>query len=80
MVIVQNPIKIASKKVRPSVKGDFNGECNRGACYRSRAVFYNHSTHKYYCPKCARLINEFNRDDAMRLYGHDLCTYGLQTK
>jgi hypothetical protein len=55
-------------------KGEFGGECNRSACTRKYAYLYNHSTRKYYCIECARQINEANRDDSMRLYGHELCT------
>lgn len=59
-------------------KGDYNGECNRTACSKGSAVYYNHSTRKYYCEKCALLINEYNYADAHRIYGHDLCTLGEQ--
>ncbi|MCK5616379.1 hypothetical protein KAR91_81710, partial [Candidatus Pacearchaeota archaeon] len=31
-------------------------------------------TRKYYCESCAVDLNEYNRIDALRLYGHDLCT------
>lgn len=54
-------------------KGEFNGECNRTACNNNPANFFNHSTKKYYCGSCALKINEYHAD-AMRLYGHDLCT------
>jgi hypothetical protein len=55
-------------------KGKFNQECNRTACNKKGAVFYNHSTRMFYCPACAMLINEMNHSDAIRLYGHELCT------
>jgi hypothetical protein len=55
------------------MKGDYNQECNRTACNNLEAVYYNHSTRKYYCPVCAFHINEANRADAQRLYGHELC-------
>lgn len=58
------------------IKGVFNGLCNRTACQSRRAVFYNWSTQKYYCPACAKLINDGNHADAIRLYGHELCTVG----
>jgi hypothetical protein len=56
------------------MKGDFNDICNRTACNNPRAIFYNHSTKKYYCVGCAHMINERNRTNAILLYGHDLCT------
>ena len=39
-------------------KGDFNGECNRGACTKRNAIWYNSPMYKYYCTSCARMINE----------------------
>lgn len=55
-------------------KGEHNGSCNRTACQAPGANYYNHSTRKYYCEPCAILINNANRQDAMRMFGHDLCT------
>lgn len=59
-------------------KGLYNGSCNREACQDPGAVWYNHGTRKYYCAGCAKTLNEdpFNRSDAHRSYGHDLCTLG----
>lgn len=54
-------------------KGEFYGECNRTACSNYYATFYNHSTKKYYCPSFAAKINRYNRADATRIFGHDLC-------
>jgi hypothetical protein len=56
------------------MKGDLNDECNRTVCHRSPANWYNHSTRKHYCHECALIINRENERDAMRLYGHALCT------
>lgn len=56
------------------MKGDHKEECNRTVCSNSPAVYYNHSTRKYYCIECAELINRMNRADAFRMFGHDLCT------
>ncbi len=40
-------------------KGQLNGICNRKACNSKRnVVFFNDQTYRYYCPKCARAINE----------------------
>lgn len=57
-------------------KGTFNGICNRSACDNDEATYYNYSTQMYYCPACAKLINDVNRSDSMRLFGHDLCLPG----
>jgi len=58
-------------------KGVLNGKCNITSCQKpNSATWYNHSTRKYYCPSCARRLNndEFNKRDAMTMFGHDLCT------
>lgn len=55
-------------------KGTFNGKCNRTACQKPGAIYFNHSTRAYYCEECAEMINDMNRQDAYRLFGHDLCT------
>lgn len=58
-------------------KGELNGSCNITSCQKpNSATWYNHSTRKYYCPSCARRLNndEFNKRDAMKMFGHDLCT------
>jgi late competence protein required for DNA uptake (superfamily II DNA/RNA helicase) len=57
-------------------KGEYQGGCNRSACDNHNAEYYNHSTRMYYCRSCVKLINGVNRNDAMRLFGHDLCTIG----
>jgi len=54
-------------------KGDYQQECNRTVCKNSHADYYNYSTRKYYCAPCAFLINDANRLDAIRLFGHELC-------
>ena len=56
-----------------SGKGEKGGICNRTACENSGAVYFNFSTEKYYCPSCAELLNDNNREEAMNIYGHDLC-------
>ena len=55
-------------------KGIKNGRCNRTACQKPDAVYYNHSTMKYYCKSCADMLNEYNKKEAFELYGHKLCT------
>lgn len=59
------------------MKGEYNQECNITSCQKpNSAIWFNHGTQKYYCPSCANRLNndEFNKRDAMRLYGHNLCT------
>lgn len=62
----------------PDDKGKYMGSCNRSSCLAPGAYWYNHSTRKYYCENCAHWLNtdDFNRRDALLLYGHDLCTEG----
>jgi len=58
-------------------KGELNGSCNITSCQKpNSATWYNHGTRKYYCKSCAMRLNndEFNKRDAMRMFGHDLCT------
>ena len=38
-------------------KGKENGSCNRKACQRPGAVFFNTSTRAWYCAPCAHKIN-----------------------
>lgn len=63
---------------KPLNKGLYLGSCNRIACLKPGANWYNHSTQEYYCEACAHWLNDdvFNKKDAMRIWGHDLCTYG----
>jgi hypothetical protein len=58
-------------------KGHYGGSCNVTACQLpNSAVWFNHGTRKYYCETCAYVLNndKFNKADAARMYGHDLCT------
>jgi hypothetical protein len=57
-------------------KGDFLGQCYRMVCKNEPAEWYNHSTRKYYCHRCAFLINDANYKEAREMFGHDLCTLG----
>lgn len=60
------------------MKGEYKGICNITRCDNENAEWYNHGTRKYYCKSCAIRLNndEFNKRDAQRLFGHDLCTEG----
>jgi hypothetical protein len=43
-------------------KGLFGGSCNRRACQRPGATWFNHSTRAHYCEDCAQAINRANPD------------------
>lgn len=43
-------------------KGLKFGSCNREACQRPGATWFNRGTDKYYCENCAYSINSANRD------------------
>ncbi len=60
-------------------KGDFAGTCNLTRCKSGKpATWYNYGTRSYYCRSCAAELNadEYNRRDALRLFGHELCIEG----
>jgi len=61
------------------MKGIFSEECNRTACSNKNAIFYNYSTQKFYCEKCAFRINQVN-PEAQKLFGHQLCINVSQLK
>jgi hypothetical protein len=42
---------------RQRLKGIFNGNCNRTACQKPGATWFNTSTRAFYCEHCARDIN-----------------------
>jgi hypothetical protein len=44
-------------------KGKKAGSCNRRACQKPGAVFYNRGSYAYYCRSCADLINGEYRGD-----------------
>lgn len=55
-------------------KGVLGGLCSRTSCQEPCADWYNHSTQTHYCGRCAAIINLHNHEDALRLFGHALCT------
>ena len=60
-------------------KGQHRGTCNLSRCTTGDpATWYNHGSMKYYCEACAKMLSAdpYNKRDAMRLFGHDLCTEG----
>jgi len=44
----------------PDLKGVYKGNCNRKACQKPNAIWFNTMTNKYYCPTCASRINKLN--------------------
>jgi hypothetical protein len=50
----------------------FGGICNRTACSRAYAEFYNRGTNGYYCSDCAIAIDRFNADPICVVVDHDL--------
>lgn len=65
-------------KPTPALKGVYNGNCNREACQAAKAVWYNHSTRKYYCHDCALYINRYrpSNDEYLSSLPHLLLTQG----
>lgn len=61
-------------KPNPELKGVFNGNCNRTACQKPDATFFNFSTRAYYCTECANTINKMN-PESFELFGHELCIH-----
>lgn len=68
----------AKAKPMPADKGKYLGSCNRSACLRPGATWWNHGSYAYYCGSCARELNEdvVNKRDAQQMFGHNLCTNG----
>lgn len=53
-----------------ATKGKFGGLCNRSACLRHEAYWWNRGLYAYYCQDCAHLINkEFRHRDDVENYG-----------
>lgn len=64
-------------------KGIYMGTCNMSSCKTGEpASWYNYGSLNYYCPSCAKRLSsdEFNKRDAQRLFGHDLCLEGQERK
>jgi len=60
-------------------KGQYLGTCNLSRCKTGLpADWYNYGSMKYYCIQCANMLNNdsFNKADALRLFGHELCIQG----
>lgn len=55
------------------MKGEYGEECNRTACSNNKAIYFNHSTRKYYCKTCALMLNSANYWESQDMFGHNLC-------
>lgn len=44
-------------------KGRKGGSCNRTACQRPGAYWYNRGSMSWYCTNCAHMLNHANRHD-----------------
>lgn len=66
-----------NNEINMETKGEYLGRCNLTACTSGKpATWYNHGSYKHYCEDCAEKLNDdpYNKRDAMRMFGHDLCT------
>ena len=72
--LIADEVRRLTAEDEKKLKGSYKGFCNRKDCSNPRAVWYNHSTTKYYCEDCAKKINDANREEARDIFGHDLCT------
>ena len=61
VIIPQNPYQPKPEKAD---KGKPNGSCNRRACQRPGATWFNRGTQSYYCTDCAHMLNRDNPDTA----------------
>ena len=79
---ISNALKVIEQLEKKEImKGNYKEECNITACQKpNSAIWFNHSTRKYYCPSCAKRLNsdEYNKRDAIRIFGHDLCTLEIE--
>lgn len=72
-LLTKEPPVYHSEEEYPEDKGMKDGHCNRSGCLQPGAEWFNHSTRKWYCGGCARLINLAN-PEFKRETGYPLCT------
>lgn len=53
----------------PKLKGIYGGNCNRTACQKPRATWFNLNTSAFYCAECGMAINRACERDHQELYG-----------
>lgn len=57
------------QKPDPKLKGKYNGNCNRTACQKPGATWFNLNTSAFYCASCGMDINRACERDHIDLYG-----------
>lgn len=48
----------------PEDKGIWDGACNRSACLKYPAKWYNRGSYAFYCEECALMLNDVNKRDS----------------
>lgn len=48
----------------PDDKGVWDGACNRSACLKYPALWYNRGSYAFYCEECAHMLNDANKNDS----------------
>lgn len=57
------------------IKGAYKGKCNRSACLKVPALYYNHSTCEHYCVECAQYSMTLDQFDSTRFGAGDKAKY-----
>jgi len=70
----EHPLEVNHPEMVGPLKGDYDGECNRACCSEEQAHYYNFSTRRWYCERCAMLINDNNLDYLLQ-YGKKICEF-----
>ena len=67
---IKNQYGVIRTEEELKTKGKYGGLCNRSACLRHEAYWWNRGSRAYYCEDCAHLINkEFRHRDDVENYG-----------
>lgn len=53
------PFAASIADIAASKKGMKDGNCNREACQKPGATWYNRGSYRYYCAACAKAINSY---------------------
>lgn len=65
-IAIRHPSEFASLAIPadpkdfPKDKGKYKGACNRSACLRYPATWYNRGSYAFYCASCGRMLNDSN--------------------
>lgn len=69
-IMAENEYGIKRTTEEMATKGKYGGLCNRSACLRHEAYWWNRGSYAYYCQDCAALINrDFRHRDDVEAYG-----------